>query len=142
MKIILSSQQRRLYLVVAPDPRSAKRSRHNRRETSETTPYSSQLKPIPPFHLTFSLQFHRISHSLLYWNRFNGHLITFLIFIVPLLQHLLYLLIPVTHLTSVKCLKMSEQNWSVSKWSTHIILISSITPHHLTQGPGVISPLR
>ena len=46
-------------------------------------------------HLTFSLQLHRISYSLLDWNRFNGHLITFWMFIVPLLQHLLHLLIPV-----------------------------------------------
>ena len=61
-------------------------------------------------------------------------------FIVPLLQHLLHSLISVTHLTSVKCLKMSERNWSVSKWSTHIILISPFTPPHVTLGPGVISP--
>ena len=62
---------------------------------------------------------HRISHSLLNWNSFNGHLITFWMFISPLLQHLLPLLMPVTHLTSAKCLKMSVENWIVSKWSTH-----------------------
>ena len=81
--------------MVGPDPQSAKWRHHNRRETSETTPHSSHLKPIPPSHLTFSLQLHRISYSLLDWNRFNGHLITFWMFIVPLLQHLLHLLIPV-----------------------------------------------
>ena len=99
-----------------------------------------QLEPIPPSHLTFSLQLHRISHSLVDWNRFNGHLSAFLMFIVPLLQHLLYLLIPVRHITSVKCLKMSEQNWSVSKWSIPHFLISPFTPHHLTPGPGSSPP--
>ena len=125
------SQQHRLYVVVGPDLQSAKWSHHNQRETSETTPH---LKPIHPSHLTFSLQLHRVSPKSARLKPFqwiNGHLITFWMFIVPLLQHLLHLLIPVTHLTSVKCLKMSEQNWSISKWSTHIILISPFTPPHL-----------
>ena len=52
------SQRRCLYVVVGPDPQSAKWSHHNRRETSETTPH---LKPIPPSHLTFTLQLHRVS---------------------------------------------------------------------------------
>ena len=43
---------------------------------------------------------------------------------------------PATHFTSVKCLKVSERNWSVSKWSTHIILISSSHP-----SPHLISPV-
>ena len=107
---------------------SAKKRHHNRRETSETTPHVH--------HLTFSLQLHRIFHSLLDWNRFNGHLITFLIFIVSFLWHLFNLLIPVTHLNSIKYLKMSERNWGVSKWSTHIILISSSHPP-----PHIISPV-
>ena len=99
---------------------------------------------ISPQTHSFSLQLHPVSHSLLDWNSFNGHLITFLMFIVPLLQHLLHLLITVTHFTSVECLKISEQNnyWSVSKWSTRIILTSPFTPPHLTRGPGVISHLR
>ena len=46
---------------------------------------------ISPFHFSFIA----FSHSLLDWNRFNRHLITFWMFIVPLLQHLLHLLIPV-----------------------------------------------
>ena len=98
-------------------------------KADRTSPHSSHLKPIPPIssHLFTSASS----------NRFNGHLITFRIPIIPLLQHLLHLLIPVTHLTSVKCLKMSEQNnWSVSKWSTHIIFISSSHP-----SPHLISPV-
>ena len=118
-----TSQWRRLYVVVGPNPQSAKWLYHNQRETSWTTPH---LKPIPQSRLAFSLQLHHISHSLLDWNSFSGHLITFWMFIVPLLQHLLHLLIPVTHFTSAKCLKMSEQNWSVNKWSTHISLISPV----------------
>ena len=54
-----------------------------------------------PFsYLTFSLQLHRIWNSLLDWHSFNGHLIKFWMFIVPLLQHLPHLPIPVMHLTS------------------------------------------
>ena len=87
-----SSQRRCLYVVIGPDPQSVKWRHHNWIETSETKPH---LKPIPQSHLTFSLQLHRISHSLLDWNRFNGNLITFWKFTVPLLQHLLHLLIPV-----------------------------------------------
>ena len=36
-------------------------------------------------------------HFLLNWNHFNGHLITFWMFIVPLQQHLLHLLIATCH---------------------------------------------
>ena len=112
----LSSQRRRHYVVVGPDPQVVVMASPQPEGDlwDHTSPQSSHFKPIPPSHLTFSLQLHRISHSLLDWNRFNGHLITFWMFIVPLLQHL-HLLIPVTHFPSVKCLKMSEQNWSVSK---------------------------
>ena len=70
-------------------------SRPNGVTTTGGRPPRPHLKPIPPSHLTFLLQLHRISRSLLDWNCFNGHLITFWMFIVPLLQHLLHLLIPV-----------------------------------------------
>ena len=70
-------------------------SRPNGVTTTGGRPPRPHLKPIPSSHLTFSLQLRRISYSLLDWNRFNGHLITFWMLIVPLLQHLLHLLIPV-----------------------------------------------
>ena len=48
------SQRRRLYMVLRPDPQSAKWRHHTRRETSETTPHSSHLRPIQPSHFNFS----------------------------------------------------------------------------------------
>ena len=126
-----ASQRRCLYVVVGPDP-----SRPNGVTTTGGRPPRPHLthltsNPFPhlisPFHFSFIVFPIVCSTEMDIWLHFNIY--------CPLL----HLLIPVTHFTSVKCLKMSEQNWSVSNWSTHF-LISPSTPPHLTRGPGVSPP--